>query len=106
MADAFALTSSPFDAGAEIPTRYTCDGDDVSPPLAWSDAVGCGNSISLQIRGSATREFVYATRSPWNSTASPGSWKQHQISHSDAHVLVGRAELPDGQPLSFSASSV
>src|SRR5690606_40024609 len=21
--------------GEEIPTRYTCDGDDVSPPLAW-----------------------------------------------------------------------
>lgn len=34
---AFELTSSAFDADETIPTRHTCDGDDVSPPLAWSD---------------------------------------------------------------------
>jgi Raf kinase inhibitor-like YbhB/YbcL family protein len=27
------LTSSAFDDGAAVPGRYTCDGDDVSPPL-------------------------------------------------------------------------
>jgi Raf kinase inhibitor-like YbhB/YbcL family protein len=30
------LTSSAFDNNAFIPVRYTCDGDNVSPPLAWS----------------------------------------------------------------------
>ena len=49
MADAFALTSSAFDAGAEIPTRYTCDGDDVSPPLAWSDAPAGTRSLALVV---------------------------------------------------------
>jgi Raf kinase inhibitor-like YbhB/YbcL family protein len=29
------LTSSAFKAGGSIPTRYTCDGADVSPPLEW-----------------------------------------------------------------------
>jgi Raf kinase inhibitor-like YbhB/YbcL family protein len=29
------LTSSAFTAGGAIPTRYTCDGADVSPPLEW-----------------------------------------------------------------------
>jgi phosphatidylethanolamine-binding protein (PEBP) family uncharacterized protein len=29
------LTSSAFKAGGAIPTRYTCDGADVSPPLEW-----------------------------------------------------------------------
>jgi phosphatidylethanolamine-binding protein (PEBP) family uncharacterized protein len=29
------LTSSAFKAGGPIPTRYTCDGADVSPPLEW-----------------------------------------------------------------------
>jgi Raf kinase inhibitor-like YbhB/YbcL family protein len=33
-----ALTSPAFAAGAAIPTQYTCDGTDVSPPLAWSGA--------------------------------------------------------------------
>jgi Raf kinase inhibitor-like YbhB/YbcL family protein len=29
------LTSSAFADGQEIPPQYTCDGDDISPPLAW-----------------------------------------------------------------------
>ena len=35
---AFELTSPTFAADAEIPRKYTCDGEDVSPPLAWADA--------------------------------------------------------------------
>jgi Raf kinase inhibitor-like YbhB/YbcL family protein len=34
----FDLTSSAFSHEAPIPARYTCDGEDMSPPLAWSDA--------------------------------------------------------------------
>jgi Raf kinase inhibitor-like YbhB/YbcL family protein len=33
---ALSLTSPAFAEGGEIPTRYTCEGQDVSPPLAWS----------------------------------------------------------------------
>jgi Raf kinase inhibitor-like YbhB/YbcL family protein len=32
------LRSSAFVAGGQIPSRYTCEGDDISPPLAWSGA--------------------------------------------------------------------
>jgi Raf kinase inhibitor-like YbhB/YbcL family protein len=32
------LASEAFADGGVIPARYTCDGDDVSPPLAWRDA--------------------------------------------------------------------
>ena len=32
------MTSTAFANGAAIPHRYTCDGDDVSPPLEWSGA--------------------------------------------------------------------
>ena len=31
------ITSSVFQHNGSIPLRYTCDGDDTSPPLAWSD---------------------------------------------------------------------
>jgi Raf kinase inhibitor-like YbhB/YbcL family protein len=31
----FELTSPAFAAGAPIPVVHTCDGDNVSPPLAW-----------------------------------------------------------------------
>jgi Raf kinase inhibitor-like YbhB/YbcL family protein len=30
------LTSSAFADGEPIPVRHTCDGEDVSPPLAWT----------------------------------------------------------------------
>lgn len=32
----FELTSTGFSEGERIPKRYTCDGDDISPPLSWS----------------------------------------------------------------------
>lgn len=32
------LTSSAFSDGATIPRRFTCDGEDLSPPLAWTEA--------------------------------------------------------------------
>ena len=33
----FELTSTAFGAGDPIPRKYTCDGDDTSPPLQWGD---------------------------------------------------------------------
>lgn len=30
------LKSSAFENGGMIPKKYTCDGDDMSPPLSWS----------------------------------------------------------------------
>ena len=44
---AFSLTSSSFVHGGEIPSRYTCEGDDISPPLAWSGAPAGTRSLAL-----------------------------------------------------------
>ncbi|MBW4615130.1 MAG: YbhB/YbcL family Raf kinase inhibitor-like protein [Desmonostoc vinosum HA7617-LM4] len=32
------LESSAFEANDIIPARYTCDGEDISPPLLWDQA--------------------------------------------------------------------
>lgn len=32
------LTSASFKDGSSIPVQHTCDGADISPPLAWRDA--------------------------------------------------------------------
>lgn len=41
------ITSPAFEDGGLIPARYTCDGEDISPPLRW-DAVPEGTrSIAL-----------------------------------------------------------
>jgi len=41
------ITSSVFAANGEIPKRYTCDGNDVSPPLAWGDIPDQARSLVL-----------------------------------------------------------
>jgi Raf kinase inhibitor-like YbhB/YbcL family protein len=44
---ALKITSSAFTPNGKIPTRYTCEGDDISPPLAWSDAPSGTKSFAL-----------------------------------------------------------
>lgn len=41
------LTSSSFAHGEDIPSRYTCDGSDLSPPLSWSDLPDGTRSLAL-----------------------------------------------------------
>ncbi|MDA8107734.1 MAG: YbhB/YbcL family Raf kinase inhibitor-like protein [Betaproteobacteria bacterium] len=43
----FKLTSSAFAEGGAIPSKYTCDGSDVSPPLAWSGVPAGAKSLAL-----------------------------------------------------------
>jgi hypothetical protein len=41
------LTSPAFAEGGAIPSRHTCDGTDLSPPLAWSGAPPAAKSFAL-----------------------------------------------------------
>jgi len=41
------LTSSAFTEGSSIPTKHTCDGQDVSPQLRWSGVPDAAKSIAL-----------------------------------------------------------
>ncbi|MDH4130720.1 MAG: YbhB/YbcL family Raf kinase inhibitor-like protein [Gemmatimonadota bacterium] len=43
----FALTSTAFQAGAEIPARFTCEGEGGSPPLAWAGVPPGTKSLAL-----------------------------------------------------------
>jgi Raf kinase inhibitor-like YbhB/YbcL family protein len=56
---AMQVTSTAFANGGTIPARYTCDGDDLSPPLAWAGAPP------------ATRSFAIVCRDP---DAPAGTW--------------------------------
>ena len=39
---AMTLNSSVFKQNGHIPSKYTCEGEDVSPPLAWEGVpTGC-----------------------------------------------------------------
>lgn len=41
------VTSSVFTEGSNIPSKYTCDGEDVSPPIAWSGVPEDTNGLAL-----------------------------------------------------------
>src|SRR6266480_5237588 len=43
----FKLTSTAFPHGGEIPAKYTCEGQDTSPPLAWSGVPPNAKSLVL-----------------------------------------------------------
>lgn len=41
------VASSAFEAGSRIPKKYTCDGENVSPPLKWSGVPAEAQSLAL-----------------------------------------------------------
>lgn len=44
---ALTVSSSAFQEGDKIPAKYTCEGQDVSPPLAWSEPPAGTRSLAL-----------------------------------------------------------
>ena len=41
------VTSSAFAEGGLIPSKYTCDGEDISPPLEWDSVPDGTKSVAL-----------------------------------------------------------
>lgn len=44
-----AVSSPAFHDGGSIPTKYTCDGDGTSPPLAWSGTPGDAKALAIVV---------------------------------------------------------
>jgi len=44
---AFSISSPSFQNGKDIPKKFTCDGDDVSPALSWMDPPQGSKSFAL-----------------------------------------------------------
>ncbi|MGE0547477.1 MAG: YbhB/YbcL family Raf kinase inhibitor-like protein [Kofleriaceae bacterium] len=43
------VASSAFTANERIPSEYTCDGNDISPPLSWSNVPDGTRSIAILV---------------------------------------------------------
>jgi len=80
------VTSLAFAAGAAIPPRYTCKGENLSPPLAWSGAPA------------GTRCFAILVDDP---DAPGGDWVHWLLFNLPASV----ERLDAGVPHSFKLSS-
>jgi hypothetical protein len=42
--------SAALSDGGTVPTRFTCDGDDVSPPLSWSEVPEDATELRISLR--------------------------------------------------------
>lgn len=73
------ITSSAFEEGKFIPSKYTCDGADVSPPLKWSNAP------------QNTKTFALICDDP---DAPVGTWVHWVLYNIPATIT----ELPEGVP--------
>jgi Raf kinase inhibitor-like YbhB/YbcL family protein len=76
---AFELTSTAFAEGEPIPLKYTCDGEDISPPLQWRDPP------------EGTRSFALIADDP---DAPVGTW-DHWLLYS---LPAGTRGLPEAIP--------
>lgn len=50
---------APWPSGAAIPARYTCDGDDVAPALAWSGVPAGTMELALTVTDADAGGFVH-----------------------------------------------
>ncbi len=75
----FELKSSAFSNGGAIPSRFTCDGSDLSPALSWDDPPA------------GTKTFALIMDDP---DAPSGTWAHWVLYNLPASVR----ELPEGVP--------
>jgi hypothetical protein len=73
------LTSPAFTDGGAIPAQYTCDGENVSPPLAWDDVPEGTQAFALTVRDPDARDFVH-----WLLSNIPGDLRELPEGQGDA----------------------
>jgi len=81
------LKSAAFASGEPIPVQYTCDGDDISPPLQWSDPP------------QGTQSFALIADDPDAPGRTWVHWVLYNLpadSRSLSEAVPSDADLPDG----------
>ena len=83
------LTSPAFEHGGPIPRKYTCEGDDVSPPLAWTGVPGNARSLVLIVDDPDAPDPAAPQRT-WVH------WVLYDIPASATGLAEGATALPPG----------
>ncbi len=84
-----ALSSSAFGSDENIPRRFTCQGNDVSPPLSWSGAPDETKSFSL-ILDDPDAPDPAAPKTVWVH------WVVYNLPPSTHQLEEGAKQLPEG----------
>ena len=83
------LTSKSFDNNGTIPARHTCDGDDISPGLTWSNPPSGTKSFALIVDDPDAPD-------PANPRMTWVHWVLYNIPSETDTLIQGVKDLPDG----------
>ena len=84
---AISVSSSAFQEGGMIPAKYTCDGNDVSPPLKWAGVPEGAKSIAL---------ITDDPDAPVGTWVHWVLWNMPPATRELAEGVPAKAQLPDG----------
>lgn len=83
------ITSSVFQHEGEIPSKYTCEGDDISVPLAWSGVPAEARSLALIVDDPDAPD-PKAPKMVWVH------WVLYNLPRSETGLAEAVADLPEG----------
>lgn len=66
MATQFTLSSPAFESGQPIPRRFTCEGDNLVPPLAWNNVPDRARSFALIVEDPDAPRGTFTHWIQWN----------------------------------------
>ncbi|BFU96313.1 MAG: hypothetical protein NTNFB02_30350 [Nitrospira sp.] len=83
------LTSTAFTHQGSIPTVYTCEGKDISPPLAWTDVPAGAKSLALIVDDPDAPD-------PAAPTLTWVHWVLYNLPAANGGLSEGSKTLPEG----------
>jgi Raf kinase inhibitor-like YbhB/YbcL family protein len=89
------LISPAFKDGAPIPAKYTCEGEDVSPPLSWTGAPAGTKSLALIVDDPDAPD-PKAPRMTWVH------WVLYDLPVQTSEIAEGANRLPPGTRLGLN----
>jgi len=81
------IASAAFEDDGTIPSKYTCDGDDVSPPIEWSDVPADAKTVALICDDPDAPKKDFTHWVLFNVPPKAGALREH---------VAAKRELPDG----------
>ncbi len=88
MAD-FALESTAFGNAQPIPPRYTCDGEDLSPALRWTDVPEAARSLALVVDDPDAPSGIFTHWVAWGLDPGAGELGEGEAAPSEGQTDFG-----------------
>jgi Raf kinase inhibitor-like YbhB/YbcL family protein len=85
----FALESSAFQHAEAIPSRHTCEGEDISPPLRWTNVPDNTRSLALVVEDPDAPGGVFTHWIAWGLDPAAGEVEEGQTGPSEGRNDFG-----------------